>query len=128
MDGGASTVSPSLTVKLRLLNYQTSVECQTQFIRPLYTILFRCSTGDPGLPGVLLLECLLLGYREVYSQTVHDDQHVSYCARQKLKDIGIRYFVGRTVRQFLMGTMAAPVCYSFLWITIFGGAGDWSTT
>ena len=23
-----------------------------------------------------------------------------------------------------MGTMAAPVCYSFLWITIFGGAGE----
>ena len=22
-----------------------------------------------------------------------------------------------------MGTMAAPVCYSFLWLTIFGGAG-----
>jgi len=30
---------------------------------------------------------------------------------------------GRTVRQFLVGTMAAPVCYSFLWLTIFGGAG-----
>ena len=27
------------------------------------------------------------------------------------------------MRQFLIGTMAAPVCYSFLWLTIFGGAG-----
>ena len=33
------------------------------------------------------------------------------------------FILGRTVRQFLMGTMAAPVCYSFLWLTIFGGAG-----
>ena len=27
------------------------------------------------------------------------------------------------MRQFLLGTMAAPVCYSLLWLTIFGGAG-----
>ena len=27
------------------------------------------------------------------------------------------------MRQFLIGTMAAPVCYSLLWLTIFGGAG-----
>ena len=30
---------------------------------------------------------------------------------------------GRTVRQFLLGTMAAPAFYTFLWLTVFGGAG-----
>jgi len=31
--------------------------------------------------------------------------------------------VGRTVRQFITGTMAAPVVYVFMWMIIFGGAG-----
>ena len=31
--------------------------------------------------------------------------------------------VGRTVREFIAGTMAAPVVYVFMWLVIFGGAG-----
>ena len=30
---------------------------------------------------------------------------------------------GRTIKQFINGTMTAPILYSFLWMTIFGGAG-----
>ena len=30
---------------------------------------------------------------------------------------------GRTIRNYLMWTVIAPVCYTFLWISIFGGAG-----
>ena len=30
---------------------------------------------------------------------------------------------GRTIRQFINGTLTAPVIYSFFWLTIFGGAG-----
>ena len=30
---------------------------------------------------------------------------------------------GRTVKNFIAGTMVAPVVYVFLWMTIFGGAG-----
>ncbi|XP_063675063.1 uncharacterized transporter Mb0941-like [Bolinopsis microptera] len=30
---------------------------------------------------------------------------------------------GRTIREFINGTMTAPVMYSFLWLVIFGGAG-----
>ena len=30
---------------------------------------------------------------------------------------------GRTVKNFIAGTMLAPVIYVFLWMTIFGGAG-----
>jgi len=31
--------------------------------------------------------------------------------------------VGRTIREFIAGTMAAPVVYVFMWLIIFGGAG-----
>merc|ERR1719508_345621 len=31
--------------------------------------------------------------------------------------------VGRTIKQFIAGTMAAPVIYCFMWMIIFGGAG-----
>ena len=30
---------------------------------------------------------------------------------------------GRTVKEFIAGTMAAPVVYTFLWLVIFGGSG-----
>ena len=30
---------------------------------------------------------------------------------------------GRTVREFIGGTMAAPVVYTCIWLVIFGGAG-----
>ena len=30
---------------------------------------------------------------------------------------------GRTIRQFINGTLTAPVLYSILWMVIFGGAG-----
>ncbi len=30
---------------------------------------------------------------------------------------------GRTIKQFINGTMTAPVMYSFMWLVIFGGAG-----
>jgi len=30
---------------------------------------------------------------------------------------------GRTIKQFINGTMTAPIVYSFMWLTIFGGAG-----
>ena len=30
---------------------------------------------------------------------------------------------GRTVREFITGTMAAPVVYVFMWLVIFGGSG-----
>lgn len=30
---------------------------------------------------------------------------------------------GRTIRQFINGTLTAPVVYSFMWMVIFGGAG-----
>ena len=30
---------------------------------------------------------------------------------------------GRTVKEFIMGTMAAPVVYVFMWLVIFGGSG-----
>ncbi len=30
---------------------------------------------------------------------------------------------GRTIKQFINGTMTAPVLYSFMWLIIFGGAG-----
>merc|ERR1719204_684303 len=30
---------------------------------------------------------------------------------------------GRTIREFINGAMTAPITYSFLWLTIFGGAG-----
>ena len=30
---------------------------------------------------------------------------------------------GRTVKNFIAGTMLAPVLYVFLWMTIFGGSG-----
>ena len=30
---------------------------------------------------------------------------------------------GRTVRQFIHGTLSAPVCYVFLYLVIFAGAG-----
>lgn len=30
---------------------------------------------------------------------------------------------GRTIKQFINGTMTAPVIYTFLWLVIFGGAG-----
>ena len=31
--------------------------------------------------------------------------------------------VGRTVKEFIAGTMAAPVVYVFMWMIIFGGSG-----
>merc|ERR1719376_672559 len=31
--------------------------------------------------------------------------------------------VGRTVKEFIAGTMAAPVIYVFMWMIIFGGSG-----
>jgi len=31
--------------------------------------------------------------------------------------------VGRTIKEFIAGTMAAPVIYVFMWMIIFGGAG-----
>jgi len=31
--------------------------------------------------------------------------------------------VGRTIKEFITGTMAAPVIYVFMWMIIFGGAG-----
>jgi len=30
---------------------------------------------------------------------------------------------GRTVREFINGTLTAPIIYSFMWLVIFGGAG-----
>ena len=30
---------------------------------------------------------------------------------------------GRTIKQFINATMTAPIVYSFMWLTIFGGAG-----
>ncbi len=30
---------------------------------------------------------------------------------------------GRTIRQFINGTLTAPVIYSIMWMVIFGGAG-----
>ena len=30
---------------------------------------------------------------------------------------------GRTIREFINATMAAPILYSFLWLSIFGGVG-----
>lgn len=30
---------------------------------------------------------------------------------------------GRTIKQFINGTLTAPVLYSFIWLVIFGGAG-----
>ena len=30
---------------------------------------------------------------------------------------------GRTIRQFINGTLTAPIMYSFMWFSIFGGAG-----
>ena len=30
---------------------------------------------------------------------------------------------GRTIRQFINGTLTAPVLYTFMWLVIFGGAG-----
>ena len=30
---------------------------------------------------------------------------------------------GRTIRQFLNGTLTAPVLYSFMWMVIYGGIG-----
>ena len=30
---------------------------------------------------------------------------------------------GRTIRQFINGTLTAPVFYSIMWMVIFGGAG-----
>ena len=30
---------------------------------------------------------------------------------------------GRTVREFIGGTMAAPVVYTCIWLVIFGGSG-----
>ncbi len=30
---------------------------------------------------------------------------------------------GRTIRQFINGTLTAPVLYSCMWLVIFGGAG-----
>jgi len=30
---------------------------------------------------------------------------------------------GRTIRQFVVGTMAAPLAYTILWFSVFGGAG-----
>ena len=30
---------------------------------------------------------------------------------------------GRTIKQFINATMTAPILYSFMWLTIFGGAG-----
>lgn len=30
---------------------------------------------------------------------------------------------GRTIRQFINGTLTAPMVYTFIWLTIFGGAG-----
>ena len=30
---------------------------------------------------------------------------------------------GRTIREFINGTLTAPIFYTFLWLTIFGGAG-----
>ena len=30
---------------------------------------------------------------------------------------------GRTIRQFINGTLTAPVLYSILWMVIFGGIG-----
>ena len=30
---------------------------------------------------------------------------------------------GRTIKQFINGTLTAPVIYTFLWLVIFGGAG-----
>ena len=30
---------------------------------------------------------------------------------------------GRTVREFIGGTMAAPVVYTCVWLVIFGGSG-----
>ena len=28
---------------------------------------------------------------------------------------------GRTIRQFINGTLSAPVLYSFMWLVVFGG-------
>ena len=30
---------------------------------------------------------------------------------------------GRTIRQFMNGTLTAPVIYSFMWMTLYGGIG-----
>ena len=30
---------------------------------------------------------------------------------------------GRTIRQFINGTLTAPVVYSFMWMILFGGIG-----
>jgi choline/carnitine/betaine transport len=30
---------------------------------------------------------------------------------------------GRTIREFINGTLTAPIIYTFLWLTIFGGSG-----
>ena len=30
---------------------------------------------------------------------------------------------GRTIREFIHGSLTAPVLFSFLWITVFGGSG-----
>ena len=32
-------------------------------------------------------------------------------------------FLGRTIKEFIMHCMTIPVVYSFLWMSIFGGAG-----
>lgn len=75
----------------------------------------QCSSGDGGYPGVLLLvSFILLG-------NIYFDSTISI-----LTSIGMfiaKISKGRTIKQFIHGTLTAPVLYSFIWLTIYGGAG-----
>ena len=33
---------------------------------------------------------------------------------------------GRTIKQYINGTMTAPVLYSFMWLVVFGGMSQFS--
>ena len=37
--------------------------------------------------------------------------------------LAVHFILGRTIKAFIMHCMTIPVVYSFLWMSIFGGAG-----